>query len=413
MKILIHSLNTAPELVGVGKYTGDMAEYFAERGAEVTVVSAPPYYPDWRVWPGYSGRWYSVDRAERLVTRRCPVWVPTRPTGATRALHLASFAASSAPIVLRQAMRERPDIILAVAPTILCAPGALAASRAAGCASWLHVQDLEVDIASRLGLLPASVGAALRSWERRLFRLHDVVSTISPRMAERIGPCGSTGATPEVLPNWVDTQAIAPQLSSRLRDELGYTAEDVVTLYSGNLGEKQGLETLLEAAQQLRADERLKFLICGDGAGRTRVEAWVRARRLTNVRHLPLQPAERLGDLLNAGDIQVLTQRADTEGSVMPSKLGGMLASGRPVAAAVDSAGSVAEVLGESGGGIAVEAQDAGALAQVLRSLADDPGRRSKTGALGREYVVRNWSRDAVLAQFYDRALQLCRATAG
>ena len=94
MKILVYSLNTAPELVGVGKYTGDMAEYFAAHGEEVVVVSAPPYYPDWRVWPGYGAWRYSVERSERSLTQRCPhlgageafgreagrcTWRPSRP----------------------------------------------------------------------------------------------------------------------------------------------------------------------------------------------------------------------------------------------------------------------------------------------------------------------------------------------
>ena len=206
MRILMYSLNTAPELVGVGKYTGDMAAYFAERGAEVTVVSAPPYYPDWRVWAGYSGRRYTVEKAGRLITRRCPIWVPARPRGSTRVVHLASFTASSAPAILRLAARWRPDVVLTVVPTILYAPVALVASRVAGCACWLHVQDLEIDAASGLGLLPTQVGEALRSYQSWVFRRHEFVSTISTRMAERIGPCGSSGSLAAVLPNWVDTE---------------------------------------------------------------------------------------------------------------------------------------------------------------------------------------------------------------
>ena len=275
------------------------------------------------------------------------------------------------------------------------------------------MQDLEIDVASGLGLLPASVASALRGYQAWVFRSHDFVSTISARMAERIGPCGREGSTAEVLPNWVDTEAIRPLAHSRLRHELGYTDDEVVVLYSGNLGEKQGLGTLLEAAERLKADERLRFVVCGDGAGRARVEDAVRSRRLSNTRLLPLQPADRLNDLLNMGDIQVLTQRRGTDGSVMPSKLGGMMASGRPVVASVDGDGSVAEVLERSGGGVAVEASDAEALARALVSLADDPEGRSRTGVLGRRYVVENWSREAVLARFHARALQLCRDAPG
>ena len=411
MKVLIYSLHTGPELIGVGKYTDDMARYFAARGVEAAVVSAPPYYPDWRLWPGYVGWRYTVEKSERLNTQRCPIWVPVKPTALKRALHLASFAGSSAPAVLWWAARWRPDVILTVVPTILCAPAASAASRVAQAASWLHVQDLEIDLADGLGLLPASVGAALRRYQAWAFRHQDMVSTISETMAQRIGPCGSTGSRAEVLPNWVDIKAVRPMAESRLRHELGYSARDVVVLYSGNLGEKQGLETLLEAAHRLKADGRLRFVVCGDGARRSRIETEIRDLGLSNVRLLPLQPADRLNDLLNMGDIQILTQRTGTDGSVMPSKLGGMMASGRPVIASVDRDGSVASLLKSSGGGVAVDASDADAFARELRSLADDPSVRSRLGASGREYVVRNWSRDAVLARFYDCALGLISKT--
>ena len=181
------------------------------------------------------------------------------------------------------------------------------------------------------------------------------------------------GLPAEVLPNWVDIEMIRPISHSRLRHELGYTGQEIVVLYSGNLGEKQGLETLLEAAHRLRTDERLRFVVCGEGAGRSRLEIEIRDRKLLNTRLLPLQPLDRLNDLLNMGDIQVLTQRSGTDVSVMPSKLGGMMASGRPVIASVDPHGGVAEVLDLSGGGVSVEASDAEALARVLQSFAGDP----------------------------------------
>ena len=112
MRILIYGINFSPELTGIGKYTGEMAAWLAARGHEVRVVTAPPYYPDWQVWAGFSAWQYQLadETGGRLRVVRCPLWVPARPSGLTRLLHLASFALSSLPVLLWQ-WRWRPEVV--------------------------------------------------------------------------------------------------------------------------------------------------------------------------------------------------------------------------------------------------------------------------------------------------------------
>ena len=102
MRILIHGVNFSPELTGIGKYSGEMAAWLAQRGHEVRVVTAPPYYPDWRVGEGYSGVAYRTEKWQGVLVYRCPLWVPARPGGLTRLMHLMSFAVASLPVRLRQ-----------------------------------------------------------------------------------------------------------------------------------------------------------------------------------------------------------------------------------------------------------------------------------------------------------------------
>ena len=110
MKILLYGINFSPELIGIGKYTGEMAAWLAARGHEVRVVTAPPYYPAWAVSPGYSGRAWRTERWQGVTVLRCPLWVPRKPSGLKRLLHLASFAASSLPVLLAQAL-WRPQVV--------------------------------------------------------------------------------------------------------------------------------------------------------------------------------------------------------------------------------------------------------------------------------------------------------------
>jgi len=153
LRILIHGINYFPELTGIGKYTGEMAEWLVSRGHEVRVVTAPPYYPEWRIADGYSAWRYRREARAGVTIWRCPLWVPKKQSGKNRLLHLASFALSSLPVMLSQVF-WRPDVVLVVEPPLFCMPTAWLVARLSGAKAWLHIQDFEVDAAFELGLLP-------------------------------------------------------------------------------------------------------------------------------------------------------------------------------------------------------------------------------------------------------------------
>ena len=280
-----------------------------------------------------------------------------------------------------------------VEPALMCAPGALFAGRLAGSKLWLHIQDFEVDAAFELGILPQG---RMRVWAERIesavMRRFDVVSTISGRMLERLGAKGVSGGV--LFANWVDTDQVFPlSRPSALRDKLGLGGEEVVALYSGNMGAKQGLELL---AQVARVCAGLQFVFCGNGPGRPTLEA--ACSGLANVRFLDLLPAAELNELLNLADIHLLPQRADAADLVMPSKLTGMLASGRPVVATASAGTQVAQVV--EGRGAVVRPGDAVAMAASLMRLAGDAGLRVSLGAAARDYAVAHLGKEAILSAF-------------
>lgn len=146
MRILIYSVYFAPTQIGAAKYNGEMTAWLAQRGHEVRVVTAPPYYPAWRVSDGYAAGRYHRERWLGAALWRCPIWVPRQATGVKRILHLLSFALSSAAVMLRHAY-WKPDVVWLMVPSLFCAPAALLAARLSGARTWLHVQDFEVDAA--------------------------------------------------------------------------------------------------------------------------------------------------------------------------------------------------------------------------------------------------------------------------
>jgi putative colanic acid biosynthesis glycosyltransferase WcaI len=401
MRILVYGSHFPPEPIGIGKFTGEMTAWLAKEGHEVRVVAAQPSYPGWRVMPGYAGARYHRRQWEGATVWHCPVWVPRRPTGVKRVLHYLSVAMSSAPIVFRQ-IAWKPAVIIVVVPPLFCSPVALLAARLSKARSWLHVQDFEVSAAFETGLLRQPALRRMASWvERHLMRRFDRVSTISPKMMEGLRARGLAEEQCTFFPNWVDVRAIYP-LPERnvLREELGIPAGTTVALYSGNMAGKQGLETLLDAARLLEGEESLRFVMCGDGAAREKLRDVYGT--LHNVVWLPLQPAERLNELLNLADIHLLIQLAGVADLVMPSKLTGMLASGRPVVATATPGSQVAEVVARCG--VVVPPGDVGDLAAAVRALSADPGRRRRLGEAGRDYAVKNLDLSSVLESF-ERAL--------
>lgn len=400
MKILIQGINYHPELTGIGKYTGEMAEWLACRGHEVRVITAPPYYPAWEVSDGYSGIRYSRETLNGVDVIRCPLWVPRKPTGLKRIIHMITFSSTSFPPMIWSAMRWRPDVVMVLEPPIACAPTALLAARVAGSTSWLHIQDYEVDAAFDLGILSSELfRKVLMGVERWIMRRFSRVSTISPRMLDKALGKGVEESNAYLFPNWVDTDLIRPlNPGGGYRSSLGIRPDQVVLLYSGNMGAKQGLDVVAECVKRFSGEDLFQFVFCGAGSGRKELQASLAG--LGHVHFLDLQPLERLNELLNSADIHLLPQRPDVEDLVMPSKLTAMLASGRPTIAMARPGTQVSEVVRSCG--IVVEPGSADALEQAIRRLAQDPDARNGLGSAGREYAVRHWGRDQVLERAWE-----------
>lgn len=393
-----------PELTGIGKYSGEMAAWLVDRGHEVHVLTAPPYYPEWSIGVGYSSLSYRSEIISGAKVIRCPLWVPSQPSGLNRLAHLASFAFSSFPVLLKQVC-WKPDVVWMVAPAFFCAPGSWLTAKLSGAPAWIHVQDYEVDAAFDLGLLK---GKLLRRMvlavERWMFQRFDVVSTISHRMVEKAADKGVAASRLVLFPNWVDIASVRPEMrSDDFRAELGAAPDQVIALYSGNMGGKQGLEILAQAAALLQANPKLLFVFCGNGAGRA--ELMAQCAGLPNVRFLDLQPLEKLGTMLASADIHLLPQRADAADLVMPSKLTGMLASGRAVVATAHAGTEVARVV--EGCGLVVPPENPRAFADAIATLADDAALRQGYGLAARRYAEENLEKEAVLRRFEAQLLKL------
>jgi len=288
-----------------------------------------------------------------------------------------------------------------VAPTIAAAPSAIVGAKLIGAKSWLHVQDFEVEAAFGLNILNGRFAKKFAiMFERYLISNFDQLSTISSVMVETLKRKSKSQADVMLFRNWADVDGVRPlPKNTEFRSQLGIDPDKIVVLYSGNMAAKQGIEVLAMVARELSGRNEIVFLFAGDGPARTDLERGCEG--LDNVLFLPLQPVERLSELLSTADIHVLPQRPEAADLVLPSKLTGMLASGRPVVAmALPESGLAAEV---EGCGLAVDPNYQSVAEAILR-LVEDEDLRLELGVTARARAESRWAKPKIIEGFISRA---------
>nr|WP_318379017.1 colanic acid biosynthesis fucosyltransferase WcaI [uncultured Enterobacter sp.] len=401
MKILVYGINYSPELTGIGKYTGEMVEWMARQGHDVRVITAPPYYPEWKVGEPYSAwRWRREEGAATVW--RCPLYVPKTPTTLKRLIHLGSFALSSFFPLMAQ-RRWKPDRIIGVVPTLFCTPGMRLLAKLSGARTVLHIQDYEVDAMLGLGMAGKGKGGRVArlasAFERSGLLNVDNVSTISRSMMNKAQEKGVPAERVIFFPNWSEVarfRDVTDADALQLRQQLGLSADKKIILYSGNIGEKQGLESVIDAADRLR-DQPWLFVIVGQGGGKARLEKMARERGLSNVIFHPLQSYDALPALLKLADCHLVIQKRGAADAVLPSKLTNILAVGGNAVITAERHTELGQLCDTCPGiAVCVEPESVDALIDGIGQALLMP----KSNTVAREYAERTLEKENVLSQF-------------
>lgn len=401
MKILVYGINYSPELTGIGKYTGEMVEWMASQGHEVRVITAPPYYPEWQVGENYSNWRYRREEGAATVWR-CPLYVPKQPSTLKRLIHLGSFALSSFFPLMAQ-RRWKPDRIIGVVPTLFCTPGMRLLGKLSGARTLLHIQDYEVDAMLGLGMAGKGKGGKVAklasAFERSSLHNVDYVSTISRSMMNKAQEKGVAAEKVIFFPNWSEVarfRDVTPEAVATLRAELGLAEAQKIVLYSGNIGEKQGLENVIDAAAAL-SDKPWQFVIVGQGGGKARLVKMAQERSLPNVRFLPLQSYDALPALLKMADCHLVVQKRGAADAVLPSKLTNILAVGGNAVITAEAHTELGQLCDNLPGiAVCVEPESVPALVAGIEQALTMP----KENGVARDYAERTLEKENVLSQF-------------
>lgn len=402
LNVLVVGMHYAPEPTGNAPYTTGMARALAAEGHRVRVITGYPHYPQWKVAHGYRGlRIRELDGDVPVTRLRHPV--PSPPTARGRIVMDLSFAAHAATV-----NGGLPDVVIAVSPALLTVASALRWRRRGRTALGVVTQDLYSRALRETGMTGSRTAAAAAALERALLNRADGIAVVHENFARSLAELGVAGPPVTVIRNWTHT-TVSHADPATTRRRLGWSPGQIIALHAGNMGVKQGLDNLINAAR--RSDEaggRIRFVLLGDGAERARLET--AAAGVSGVSFMDPLPSGEFEDALAAADVLVLNEAESVLEMSAPSKLTSYFAAAGPVVAATHAASAAGREIQRSGGGVRVDPGDPIALYEAVRSLGSDPGRARAIGALGRDYAERHLTAGSAARAYCDWVVDLARS---
>ncbi|GAB3320093.1 colanic acid biosynthesis fucosyltransferase WcaI [Larkinella ripae] len=404
-KILLIGYNYYPEYTGIGKYSGEMIYWLAKNGYECTVITGYPYYPHWKVNTEYNRKrfWYTKESHEfasggRIKVHRCPMYIPSAPSGFKRMLLDFSFLFTASFKLIQLCFGKKIDLVVTICPSFLTGLLGIFYKKTRGAKAMYHVQDLQIEAARDLNMIKfKGIISLLFKIEGFILNNVDYVTTIGKGMAQKMQDKIEKDIF--LLVNSVDTALLYPIGDNiRIKDEFGYRNSDKIILYSGAIGEKQGLESILYAANTLRDNSNLKFVICGSGPYKESLVKLSSDLKLTNVSFLPLQPLEKLNQFLNIADVHLVVQKSSASDLVMPSKLSSILAVGGLAIVTAKSGTDLHSIVNKNSIGLLIESESQDAMVNGILNAIERDNQRIRENA--RLYALNHLSINSVMSRF-------------
>lgn len=392
-KLLLVSLNYAPESTGIAPYVTSIAGLLTERGHDVSVITGIPHYPEWKKRPGYARFTPSTSVADGVSVTRVPHYVPQSGGLIGRILMETTFA-----FWLLFMRIGRPEAIICTSPSLFAAVALRLRtlfSRRVRLGVW--VQDLYGLGSAEIGGVGALLSGIIGALETAVLRRADGVAVIHHRFKtivdRRVG-C-DVGF---VIRNW--SHITVPDEIIDGREELGWPRDASVVLHAGNMGRKQGLDNVVSSAALLDrdGDNSIMFVLMGDGNTRSELEE--QAKGVRSIRFMDPLPGDSFPTALRSADLLLVNERVGVKEMAVPSKLTTYFASGTAVVAAVDRSGITAEEIRSTNSGVVVDSGDPQALIDSIRGLMREPRRREAVATCASRHCREHLSRQGAADNF-------------
>ena len=400
MRILVLGPNYAPERTAVAPFTTGLCEHLLAQGHDVQVITAFPYYPEWRVWEGYRGRFWQRELVNQVPLLRVWHFVPNRPSSLLQRLVFdLSFTVS---FFCAGLFTGSCDVIYCVCPPPTLALSAYGLGKLKRARYVIKLTDLASDAALSTGILKAGLTVRIaRAVEGLIYRKAAGIVCLCQGFIDKLMEREVPPEKLHLISDWGDTENVRPlPRENGFRAAHGLSEEQFLALHTGNMGKKQDLMNIVEAAELTRRDPGITWMLVGQGEERELLEGEAARRNLGNLKLLPLQPTNSLPQMYAAADLLLLNQKAAVEDAVIPSKLLTYLAAGQPIVAAVSDRSEAARQIRHARCGLIVPSETPEALAKAVLAMRRDSDLRAEFGRNGRAYAERNFTKQKVLRQY-------------
>jgi colanic acid biosynthesis glycosyl transferase WcaI len=397
--ITLIGLNFYPEDTAIGLYSKQLMDYLLKNGYDIQVLTGFPYYPSWKITDSYLNK-PKIFREEidGIDIIRYKQYIPKNPTFFKRILLLIDFTIG---IYWNSFKIKKTDLVLTIIPfTSAVFVGNLLAKRKKA-KHWVHIQDFEFDAAKETNLAQNKtfLFQFLFWMEKKTLNKADAISTISNAMLEKLKTKVYSTKKTHLLPNWVDVSLINP---NKYKKHPYLSSNKFKVLYSGNIGEKQDWELFLNTVKEIN-DDSIEFIVIGNGAKKK----WLleQISNLENVIYHNFVDYKELPDLLCTADLHILFQKNNVIDTVMPSKILGMMSSGKPSLITGNINSEVASIITKSEAGIYLSNPNPENLIKNIYTIKQENNNYGKNARL---YVSNHFSSKKILEQFkieFDRIL--------
>jgi len=402
--LLIHQAFVSPQEAG-GTRHFEFGRHLVERGHDVTIVASDLSYLSGRRAVDRHGV-FAVQNISGIRVLRAYTYPALHRSFVWRVFSFLSFMASS---VWAGLSTKRPDLVLGTSPPIFQAVSAWLVAAIRRRPFLLEIRDLWPEFAIDMGVLKNPILIGLSRWlERFLYARADHVLVNSPAYWDYLLGKGLPPSKISVIPNGVDPDMFDPHAEgSGVRREFNLNSKFVVT-YAGALGPANDIPVILRAAERLKNKTNIHFMLVGDGKERPRLESLAKEMRLPNVTFTGARPKSEMGEFLAASDACIaILMNIPMFRTTYPNKVFDYMAAGRPTILAID--GVIRKVVETAGGGLFVPPGNDFALAEAVKSLADDPNKARIMGRSARDYVVRHFNRQSHVREFTELIEKFCR----
>lgn len=395
LHITVFGLNYAPEPTGIAPYTSRLAERLVAEGHEVHVLTGYPHYPAWKLSAGYSG-WQHRETLNGVSVKRLRHFIPSSTSNLNRMHMELSFG-----IRLLFARWSSPDVVLLVSPSLFASALVLLRAKVglSRPATGLWIQDIYCRGLEETGSGNSLQTKLMKKFEGFVFRSATQVSVIHDRFRDYlVSDLGVKIENIGVIRNWTHLKKSQPVDRLATRRSRGWDTETVV-LHAGNMGVKQALENVVEAAKSADAvGANVKFVLLGGGNQKDRIQAM--AKGVERIEFIAPVSDGEFNAVLHSADILLVNEMPGLREMAVPSKLTSYFSAGLPVIAATESNSTTAAEVRSSGGGLRVDPGQPEALLEAVLKITADPALSEALGRAGQNYARNVLSEETAIIQY-------------